>query len=207
MKRILATMLASAMATGAYAADIVATPPPAPVAPFVEPGFDWTGPYIGVQLGYGTADVDRNGYADLPGVFVPGGDPGIDGVLGGVHAGYNHDFGDFVVGVELDYDVTSRRFDDVDAKLDGIGRAKVKAGVAFGRVLPYATAGVAVAHGEVGGDNITEAGYVVGAGIDYAATDNIIVGAEYLYQSFDDIDDTPVDIDGHVIRAKVSWKF
>ena len=58
---------------------------PKPVAP-VAPVFDWTGPYVGAQLGWGWASIVESGDPDIDG----------DGYVAGVHAGYNYDFGNIV---------------------------------------------------------------------------------------------------------------
>ena len=208
MKRITAALLASTFAASAYAADAIVYQDPVPAASIVAPVFDWTGAYIGGQIGYGAIDIDPDGFVDPGGVFVPGGEPGADGFFGGVHAGYNYDLGNVVLGGEIDYDFIFRDLDDVtDGELQGIGRARLKAGWDMGRVLPYVTGGLGYAMAEVGDDSLSGVGYVVGAGIYFAATDNIIVGADYLYHRFDNFDDTTVDIDGHAVRARVSYKF
>jgi outer membrane immunogenic protein len=54
-------------------------------APFVAPSADWSGGYVGAQVGYG--DLNSNG-AGLDG----------NGAIGGLHAGYRVDFGQFVTG-------------------------------------------------------------------------------------------------------------
>jgi outer membrane immunogenic protein len=197
MKRLLtATILASAFATSALAADaVVYNEPVPPAAPYEAPSSDWTGPYIGGQIGYGWADPD------LPGVDG-------EGIVGGVHAGYNYDLGGFVVGAEIDYDFADIDLDNDVGQIDGIARAKVKGGVDLGAVLPYVTAGVAHATGDVAGvGDVDDFGYVVGGGVDVAATENIIVGAEYLYHNFNNFDDTGVDLDAHTLRAKASFRF
>ena len=66
---------------------IVAPIPAAPVV--VATGPDWTGGYIGAQLGYGDVDTDVDG--------VDG-----DGLIGGLIAGYDFDFGSYVVGAGID---------------------------------------------------------------------------------------------------------
>lgn len=196
MKKLLtATLLASAFATTAFAADAIVYNEPAPVeAPIVAPGFDWTGPYIGAQVGYGWAEID------------PGNVEG-DGVLGGVHAGYNYDLGGFVVGAELTYDFADIDFDGGAGSIDGVAALKAKGGVDLGRVLPYVTAGGAYATADVGGADLDDFGYLVGGGVDFAATDNIIVGAEYLYHNFNDFDSSGADVDVHTLKAKASFKF
>ena len=60
---------------------------------------DWTGFYAGGQIGW--ADVEYPNSSPL----VPGG-ISFDGTGGalGLHAGYNHDFGTFVLGAEISLD-------------------------------------------------------------------------------------------------------
>jgi len=68
------------------------------------PSFNWTGPYVGVHLGYGQGDgVTTSTWlpASVPPGFTLSPDPG--GVVGGVQAGYNYQMGCFVVGIEADF--------------------------------------------------------------------------------------------------------
>ena len=89
-----AVVLASAMA--ANAADLQRAPPvmPTKAPPFVAPLPDWTGFYIGVNGGggWGRSSSDLSGHIDTSG-----------GVAGGT-AGYNAQFGNWVLGVEGDLD-------------------------------------------------------------------------------------------------------
>jgi outer membrane immunogenic protein len=99
----------------ASAADLAAQPytKAPPVA--VEPVFNWTGFYVGVNGGYGwgrdTADFTPNDLASAsfftspPPSTAPG--PGSihpTGGFGGLQAGYNWQIGQFVTGVEADFD-------------------------------------------------------------------------------------------------------
>ncbi len=84
---------------------------------------DWTGGYVGAQLGYGKVKPS-GGIAD-----------GSGGIYG-IHAGYDYDFGDWVLGGELDYD---RLKIDVGsptaATADYVTRAKLRLGYDFGNAL------------------------------------------------------------------------
>ena len=191
-----ALLLASTAATAAVAADAVDySAPVAPSAPMTyAPSFSWTGPYAGAQLGYGWVNNDDG--------------PDGSGVLGGVHAGYNYDLGGFVVGGEADYDFAGVELDDDAGEIDGIARAKLKGGVALGRAMPYVAAGGAYAHGDLdGAGDVSDIGWLAGGGADYAVTDQVVLGGEYLYHSFDNFDDTGVDLSAHTLRAKASFKF
>ena len=126
----------------------VYTPAPTPVA--VEG--DWTGFYTGLQVGQ--TDIDSDSGA-LDG----------DDTSYGFHAGYDYDFGQFVLGGELDYDKT-----DIDlgggAEVDSVARAKLKAGYDFGNTLVYATAGAARADTSGG----VETGPFAGLGVTHKIT-------------------------------------
>lgn len=93
MKTIAVTILAALTAVSANAGGLVSpAPEPTILPPAPAAVSDWTGGYVGAQLGYGAVD---SGGAGLGG----------GGALGGVHAGYRYDFGRNVAGIELDYDV------------------------------------------------------------------------------------------------------
>ncbi|WP_311030447.1 outer membrane protein [Mesorhizobium koreense] len=191
MKKILyaavATLALSAgTATAALAADVIAEQPPAP-APVVVPVFSWTGLYLGANLGYGWANAgpdDDNGF------------------VGGGQIGYNYEFDNhLVLGIEGDMDATGWQFDgnDVDYTITGRGRL----GYAFDRWMVYGTGGIAYAKA---GD-LKDTGWVAGAGVEWAATDHIIPGIEYLHYGFRDFDNTGINADADVIRARLSFKF
>jgi opacity protein-like surface antigen len=67
----------------------------------------------------------------------------------------------------------------------------------------YGTGGVAYA--KAGPFNDT--GWVAGAGIEWAATDHIVPGIEYLHYGFNDFDNTGINAKADVIRARLSFKF
>jgi outer membrane immunogenic protein len=197
MKTIAALFATAALAAPAFAGGpITAEPEPiiAEPVPYVAPGIDWSGPYAGVQLGY--ADVDSNG----------GGLDG-DGFLGGVHAGYRWDMGSFVAGAELDYDSADIDLGAAGDTLDDVARLKLIAGTEFGRSLVYGTIGAAHASATVGGADLSDNGYFIGAGVDYAVTDSWTVGGELMQHKFDDFDGSGVDIDATTLKAKVSLRF
>jgi outer membrane immunogenic protein len=179
--------LSAGAATTALAADVIAEQPPAPAAPAVVPVFSWTGVYLGANLGYGWANADVSD---------------DNGFVGGGQIGYNYQFSNNVVlGIEGDMDATGMEFggNDVDYTLSG----RARLGYAFDRWMPYATGGVAYAKA---GD-FEDTGWVAGAGIEWAATDHIIPGIEYLHYGFHDFDNTGYDADADVIRARLSFKF
>lgn len=198
MKSIAAVLASMAIATPALAGGPVEPVTEPVIVPAAEPvpmSADWGGAYVGAQLGY--ADIDSNG----------GGLDG-DGWLGGVHAGYRWDFGQFVAGAELDYDAA-----DIDLgttagdTLDDVARLKLMAGTELGNSLVYATAGAAHANATVGGAGLSDNGWFLGAGLDVPVTGNWTVGGEILQHRFDDFDGSGVDLDATTLKAKVSLRF
>lgn len=184
MKRLLTStcILAACVAApavgiaGSLSEPVVTTAPTAPPPPPLNTGGDWTGFYAGIQLG----NLDVDGESALDGV-------GGDDTTYGIHAGYNYDFGRWVVGGELDYDDASVDLEAAGApigeQIDSVWRAKLRGGYDFGPALLYATAGLAEVDTSVGDDS----GSFYGLGLSYKITDQIILGGEYLRHSFSDI--------------------
>lgn len=171
--------------------EVLAYAAPAPA----NTGGDWTGGYVGAQLGYG--DSDSNG-AGLDG----------NGAIGGVHAGYLQDFGQFVAGAELNYDVTNINLGSgAGDTLDSVARVKLIAGADLGRSLVYGTIGAAYAEATLGGATLKDNGRFAGLGVAYNLSDQWSVGGEYLYHKFDNFDASGVDFDVQTLQAKVSYNF
>ncbi len=170
------------------AAPLMAQDAPGTAPQLRETGTSWTGGYAGVQLGYGLLDSTGN--------------PDEDAALGGVHLGYNHDFGDVVLGAELDYDLT-----DIDTSsggsIDSIARLKLRAGYDFGLVLGYVTAGIAQADTSI--DNDTGATY--GIGFAYQVSPDFTIGGEYLQHDFDSVGGLGADSDVSTITLRGSIRF
>ncbi|MFW8636400.1 outer membrane protein [Cribrihabitans pelagius] len=186
------TAIAAAMGSAAFAGNLsepVVEPAPAPApVPVVDYGGDWTGFYLGGQVGQLDADAD-NGLSG-------------DDAAYGIHGGYNHDFGRFVLGGEIEYDET-----DVDlggvASVDSVARGKVKAGYDFGRVLGYVTAGVAEAETSLG----DETGEFYGLGLAYKVNDQWSVGGEVLEHDFDEFGNTGVGGEATSVAVRASFHF
>jgi opacity protein-like surface antigen len=196
---VMATSLAALVAAAPVFAGGLTAPIEEPVV-YVEtavlpaPSADWTGGYAGVQLGYG--DVNSDG-AGLDG----------NGAIGGVHAGYLVDFGQFVTGAELSYDAANIDLGAGTDSLDSVARLKLIGGYDLGRTLIYASAGVARASATVGGAGLSDNGYFVGLGADYALTDQWAFGGEVLAHRFNDFAGTGVRLEATTIQAKMAYRF
>jgi len=180
--------LAGVAQAGSLAEPVVDVPVIAPADP-IYTGNDWTGFYAGLNLGY--SDVSTN----------------VDGVEGndntyGVHAGYDYDFGNFVLGGELEYDKADIDLNGV-ANVDDVTRLKIRGGYDLGSTLIYATAGAARANTTLG----DETGGFVGLGVAYQVTDRFVIGGEVLEHRFNDINDTGVDADATTFNIRGSFRF
>lgn len=176
---------------------VVQAPRPAPMA-MAQSG-EWTGFYGGAQLGYGEVQSD-------------GGALDGNGMLGGLHAGYRMDFGTFVAGAELAYDLTNIELgtDVAGADLDNLGSVALLGGIDMGQFLVYGTIGKSRASsdfsGTVTGDG-SATGNFAGLGLDYAVSDTMTVGGSLVKHAFDDIDSLGTDVDMTALKARVSFKF
>ncbi|CAN7591694.1 porin family protein [Brucella pseudogrignonensis] len=195
---LLASTVILTGAFGAQAADAIQYEEPVPVV--AAPVFSWTGGYLGGQIGYGWGKSRFSN--EFTAINVK-----PDGFLGGLYAGYNFDLGNsFVLGI--DGDVTYNNLkdsysetdlgvtDSLESKLRWSGAVRARAGVAMDRFLPYIAGGVAfgsVKNTLSSTDGIDEVsvsqsktltGWTAGAGVDYAATDNVIVRLEYRYTDY-----------------------
>ena len=193
----LALMLGAAVP--ATAADAVVEE----VAVEVAPVFVWTGGYIGLQGGY--AWGQSHYVVPSNGVYL---DPDPDGWLGGVYGGFNYQLSNNVVlGIEGDfafanvegdgllYDAAGVLIPDFSthAEMNWSGAVRGRIGYAFDRFLPYVAAGLAFAEydhqllneGSPFFDlSETYTGWTIGAGLEYALTDNVLLRGEYRYTDF-----------------------
>jgi outer membrane immunogenic protein len=196
---------ASLLAFGtALAADLQSYEAPPPPPPAV---FDWSGYHIGVSGGYagGSASYVSNilGFTagtvyDVPSSY------GRSGFIVGVQSGMSWQFSNnIVLGYESDYNYTDGNSSNsggwgglaLNNDLRYFGAERLRFGYAFGRILPYVTGGLAYGQFHTNGifnaggllfptaDSNWQAGWTVGAGVEYAVFNNISVKAEYLYAS------------------------
>jgi len=232
MKKILLGSTAAlamflALGTAAQSADIM----PEPVA-----ATDWSGFYVGGSLGYGWANMSGCYDCDDSSSVLDAEELDLEGIVGGLHAGYNWQMDNIVFGIEGDVTFTDMK-DKQDApdpgedeeqtgKVDLLASVRARLGIAFDDAMLYATGGIAIPDakweetGEDSGDlNFGDIGGVVGGGIEYAATDMVRLRAEGLYYFFNEekdtddlvgagIDDDGIELeDAFIVRGGVSLYF
>ena len=220
----ISTFLCAAAAVAALSAPAAAADMRMPVKapPPMAAIFSWTGFYIGANGGgaFGNRDTVTITERDAAGALVTGGAwPGFGnfgsleptGGFGGVQAGYNWQVQNWVFGIETDFQGSSIK-DSSSAtlpyfvgttvtagaanKIEWFGTLRGRLGIAFDRVLLYATGGLAygnskysIAWFDTSGAGFTAAatndstrvGYVAGAGIEWAFAPNWSVKGEYQY--------------------------
>lgn len=200
MKTVVLSVAASLAATASFAGGYVApvvepAPVVSPVAP-VEVGTDWSGFYAGLQYGVGNAEL--SGFGEEV-------DSDYDGY--GVHAGYLHDFGRFILGGELDYNKVE--LDDVDVDGDLI-RLRGRAGYDMGRFQPYVTLGVARISLDNGFSDVSDTGITYGVGAEYLVHERFSVGLEYTRNDFSDFYEDAsgsVDLDTDLVQVRATYRF
>lgn len=164
----------------------------------------WTGFYIGGNVGYAWSNDT---------------DPSIKGFAGGIHGGYNFQFNQIVAGIEGDFSLSNADASETVAgitgtvEIDNIWSIRGRLGfLATSNALVYGTIGYGGAKltgtltngvaALAGSENAR--GLVLGGGLEYAFTRNILGRIEGLHligrgDGF--------DVDVTQIRAGLSYKF
>ncbi len=245
MKRMLFAGALMLAATGpTLAADLPPSmpPPPPPRAPaayvpVIPPQYNWGGIYIGINGGYGFGSSSQD-YTSVG--FGNTGSFNISGALAGGTLGANFQTGQFVFGIEGDGDWTNitGTTSSTNAACGGcqtsnnwLATLRARAGVAWDRVLIYATGGGAA--GDInasvpalplfgltaGSSSSTEFGWAAGGGLEFGITDNLTAKVEYLYvdlqngsfsctaASCEAVGSVPVSFDTSLVRAGLNLKF
>ena len=171
--------------------------------------YNWSGVYAGLNFGYNRHWTTVNGFsgsgadwcwADNCSSRSAG---AVDGAVAGLQGGANFQFGNIVLGGEVDFGLSSAyenvRYGndpyDYNVGLHALGTARLRAGYAFDRALVYATGGLAV--GRVASDfaqiqpfyswsNKTgwRVGYAVGGGVEYGMDAGWSIKGDGLFYSF-----------------------
>jgi outer membrane immunogenic protein len=222
-------------AAPAMAADMAVRPAPVYKAPppVVVAYYNWTGCYIGGEIGglwarkQWTDDVLGQSF----------GSHNASGFLGGLQAGCDLQFGGgFVIGVQADYDWTNAKGSNVNAfdarftdetRVHSVGSATARFGYGWDRFLGYVKVGAAYEHANYdfafGGVSVTSGeekrrlGWTIGVGGEYAFTNWLSGFVEYDYYNFgtrgpeffDPIFLSRVDIreTNNVVKAGLNFRF
>lgn len=229
MKRIttalLATVAAAGLMSSAYAADLIIEEP-AEVG-VVDVGGNWDGAFVGVfgGAGWGAADHEYSG-------GVGNDIDDMTGWLFGVDAGFNFTVGSgLVLGVVGDIawaniegnilNAPVGGYDEITHIINWQGSVRGRVGFDGGAFMPYLTGGLAFANAtrqtfdtDDGPFTNTHVGWTVGAGVEFAATEDVSIDLQYRYSSYGDeiyndggLTVPKVSLTTHAITAGVHWNF
>lgn len=208
-------------AQSAVAADLSVAPlytkaPPAEVTQ----AYNWTGFYLGANGGGGWG----RSWWSAPGTAV-----NLSGAQAGGTAGYNWQYGNTVLGLESDLDWSNLKGTNSSgcaaagctSQNDWLSTVRGRLGYSFGAVMPYVTGGLAV--GDIkastpgfAGASTTNAGWVVGGGLEFALPGNWSAKAEYLHVDLGNLNcgtncgptaTNNVSMHENVVRAGLNYHF
>ena len=219
MKLFLASIaVAGLFGASALAADMPTKAPPAK-APIAAPPYNWSGFYIGANFGGGWTSGNLN----IPGNNFYG---GITELIGGVEAGYNVQAGHLLFGVEGDFDWASFDHPSLSSPTLGsvsqhwISTVAGRFGVVNDRWLVYgklgggwvqSTALLNLPVASWNGSN-TDAGWLIGGGIEYGFKAHWTVKLEYDYLTQSSwisstVPSVMLSRDVQMIKAGINYKF
>ncbi len=221
-KLLLASVAVLAFSGAAQAADLPSKR--SAVVPYAPVMGVWSGFYVGAHAGMTSGNFQST---DTLGVIskVKAKDSSFSG---GALVGYNYQMNNYVLGLEADYTafelskskVVSTGAGALEQSADYLVTVRGRVGYAVDKFLPFVTAGVAFTNSEnqyntlagalIASQSKTRTGLALGAGVDYAFTNNIIGRVEYQYATFNDKFNFVSDkakLDLHTVRAAVAYKF
>jgi len=170
--------------------------------------YDWTGVYVGINVGYGASATTQS----------------FSGVVAGGQVGANLQYQNLVFGVDVDGDWSSQQGSSgtpaLTVKLPWLATARLRIGSAHDRIQYYATGGVAYTRftadpGNGMGVSSTRTGWTAGIGQE-TAIQNVLLRFEVLYLEFLGSTETPPGapipvsvgrLSGYTARVGLSYKF
>jgi outer membrane immunogenic protein len=157
------------------------------------PFYDWTGVYLGANLGYASATISNTTTSDATSTSSS---QTMTGFIGGGQLGANFQYRHTVFGVEVDADASSQKAssNELTASMPSFATARARLGYAYDRIHYYVTGGggyVQFSNSATTTDStgapVTTTGtsrrtaWVAGAGSESAVTPNVIFRLEFLY--------------------------
>ena len=205
----------------------------APYAGIPGARYDWSGFYLGPNVGYGSVnaggvfasdrtipETEQPAYVDLRNLHNRG-------LLGGGQIGFNWQAGSIVFGVEGDIEAVDwddlfkdQQILEIDftpigfaLDLNFLATARARLGWAVDNWLFYATGGVAFLDGNFesvstsSSKDISATGGVVGGGVEWGVTPNLSVKGEGLYLAFDEVHEPRQFEGGYARRPARYWRW
>ena len=210
---------------------------------YAAPVYNWTGCYLGIEGGGNWGRTSSTAVAGpnpaLVGLPITG-SYDLSGALAGGTFGCNYQVSNWVFGIENDFSWTNTSGTANDLapfntgatnhiKEKWLDTLRGRVGVAWDRALFYGTGGAAftsasdtICFAICVTDSAQRTGWVAGAGIEYAAWDNISLKLEYLHADFGSknyinppvptgtgatIETRSVHLTDDIVRAGLNWRF
>lgn len=223
MKKAVATLLAGTMMAAA--------------SPALAQSVDDDSPFTGLRV-QGVTGFDSIGAgSSVDDDGVDNNDQSAEGIIYGVAAGYDIDFGGIVIGPEAEFSGSTAKATYEDGDFEGFGFGNtstgrdiylgLRAGAKVGdRALAYVKGGYTNARLDINAnDGVNETnpnydldGYRIGGGLEYAISENMFINAEYRYSNYSkaevDLDGTlpdgdrfDVDLDRHQVAIGLGVRF
>jgi outer membrane immunogenic protein len=186
--------------------------------------YDWTGPYVGINLGGEIGKSAWNGATPA----IAASSRSVSGAAVGLSLGYNYQFGRWIGGADADIDWMSAQGDSTCPVLGvctirnpWLGTVRGRGGYAFDRIFPYVTAGVAFGQLTASGTtppfsaSSTKFGFTVGGGVEYAIYGPWTGKAEYLYVTLSKVNcplcnpagPFSIDYNLHLFRLGLNYRY
>jgi outer membrane immunogenic protein len=215
MRRVLMSLVAFAFAQSALAADYGEPVLRGSVYEPVAPNYlRWEGMYFGAQAGWTFNHTELN-----RGPLSTSLNDDMRASSYGGFFGYNMQWENAVLGVELNYNHTSLPFSTTGAgvgidgtqavRITDMGTLRGRAGWVFGTVMAYGLGGLAIARADLDSINgMTDSisyGWALGAGVDWAILPNVFVRLEYEHTGFSHMKDVRFTTD--TVRGGVGVRF
>jgi opacity protein-like surface antigen len=215
-------LLTSVPVIGLFAGPVLAADLPTKAPPYASTtasAYNWSGPYVGANFGAGWSSGNLN----IPGNNLYG---GITELIGGFQAGYNFQSGSLLFGVEGDFDWAS--FDHPALPFPTLGSVSQhwistvagRVGLVNDRWLVFGKLGGGWVHStallNVPGTNLsgsnTDAGWLIGGGIEYGFKAHWTVKLEYDYLTQSNwvsntIPAVSLSRDVQMVKAGINYKF
>lgn len=185
----------------------------------------WSGFYAGFQGGYSFSNFSGTS-GPFPGLATETYNLKSDGWLGGVHLGYNYQFGHYLIGAEIDVEGMNHSTQSVGSfgtprrnDVDWQSSLRARLGWVEGPWLFYGTGGWVFAGGDsqIGPVSFGNrySGWTAGLGLERAVTNNASLRIEYRYTDFGTskfsdatvVTQDKVSVHDNALRMGLSFRF
>lgn len=178
-------------------ADVIAAPEPS-----ASRFGGWEGAYASIGVGYGWLRDKDDRF--VPTLRTTGSDP-----VASISAGYLHEMGMFVVGVDGTYQYQRISFDNLPPGFPEIHTSNAwmlrgRIGSTIDRFLVTANIGAVHADTNIG---MKGWGFIAGASVDYKLTEQIFAGVAYDHQFYRNFSGVPLDADIDQVSLRLGYKF